>query len=233
MVNSLLVAVVSLAAIALFLAFINAIKSRKQAGTGGTNGNDEKWWSMKYLWAIPISLVGIAILWGTFGTSGTPSGSAGTWLQAPSLATVVEWKNVYWLPILIVLGVVYFLAARSEEEVVKETATAVLAITAFMLFIGFPVWVWVTGPSTAATASNAPVLSMAPGGKSELVAVPSGMRVVMHGEDIRYHCMYQDGHEESFIKGEPACKDGHVPFVYATNLRTDKGNAVTYSYKKK
>lgn len=231
MVNSLLVAVVSLAAIALFLAFINAIKSRKQASTGGTNGNDEKWWSMKYLWAVPITVIGVVVLWGVLGTPGsTSSGSAGTWLktlQAPSLATVVEWKNVYWLPILIVLGVVYFLAARSEEKVVKETATAVLAISAFMLFIGFPVWVWATGPSTA------PVLSMAPGGKSELVAVPSGMRVVMHGEDIRYHCMYQDGHEESFIKGEPACKDGHVPFVYATNLRTDKGNAVTYSYKKK
>lgn len=222
MVNSLLVAVVSLAAIALFLAFINAIKSRKQAGTGGTNGNDEKWWSMKYLWAIPISLVGIAILWGT---SGTPSGSAGTWLQAPSLAEVVEWKSTYWLPILVGLAIVYALAGYATT--VTEVARAIVLAVAFMLFIGFPVWVWATGPSTA------PVLSMAPGGKSELVAVPSGMRVVMHGEDIRYHCMYQDGHEESFIKGEPACKDGRMPFVYATNLRTDKGNAVTYSYKKK
>lgn len=85
---------------------------------------------------------------------------------------------------------------------------------------------------TTTAANEARVLSMPPGGKSMLVSVPSGMRVVMNGEDIRYHCVYADGHEESFVKGGPPCKNGNMPFVYATNLREKESNAVTYSYKK-
>lgn len=164
-----------------------------ETGTASTSGSPSKidpLGMFKFKSILLVALViGLAtLLWWFF-----PS----RW-KSPSLAEVVEWKNVYWLPILIVLGVVYFLAARSEEKVAKETATAVLAISAFMLFIGFPVWVWVTGPSTAAVASNAQVLSMPPGGKSARIPVLYQKQVVISGEDFRYHCVYQDGHEESF-----------------------------------
>ncbi|MFA5996253.1 MAG: hypothetical protein WC790_00810 [Candidatus Paceibacterota bacterium] len=197
-----------------------------EAGTTSTSGSPSKvdpLGMFKFKSVLLISLIiGLAtLLWWFF-----PS----RW-ESPSLAKVVEWKNVYWLPILIVLGVVYFLAARSEEKVAKETATAVLAISVFMLFIGFPVWVWVTGPSTAVTASEARVLSMPPGGKSARIPVPYQKQVVMSGEDFRYHCVYQDGHEESFGEGERSCASGNLPFVYATNLRAKEGNVVTYSYK--
>ena len=212
----LLTAAISLAAIALFLGVVNMLKSRKQTGNG------DGWWSMKYLWVIPLILVGVAIFY--FGVN--PLG----W-KSPSLVDVVAMKNAYWFHILIVLGVVYFLAARSEEKVAKETATAVLAISAFMLFIGFPVWVWVTGPSTAVAASEARVLSMPPGGKSARIPVPYQKQVVMDGKDFRYHCVYQDGREESFGEGERPCTSGNLPFVYATNLRAKESNVVTYSYK--
>lgn len=184
------------------------------------NGNGKKTWREKLngkAWGISlaISVVGtVLVYWGFQNTQIHP-------------ADMSTWSREHWLPVLLIWGTFAALIALNMSGAAAKTLQWMLAVVAFVLFIGFPVWVWATGPSTA------PVLSMAPGGKSELVAVPSGMRVVMHGEDIRYHCMYQDGHEESFVKGEPACKDGHVPFVYATNLRTDKGNAVTYSYKKK
>lgn len=237
LVESLLVVVASLVAIAVFLAFVNAVKSRKQAGDSDADGGG-KWWSMKYLWEIPISLVVVAAFWGVLGASGgTSSGSAGTWLQAiqaPSLARVVEIKNDYWFHILFVLGIIYFLAARAEKKETKEASqaiVAIVAIVAFMLFIGFPMWVWVTGPSTAAAASNAQVLSMPPGGKSELISIPPGKSVVVNGEDIRLHCGYRDGHEESYLAGERPCSDGDKPFVWATNLRANKPNAITYFYK--
>lgn len=210
----LLAAAISLAAIALFLGVVNMLKSRKQTGNG------DGWWSMKYLWVIPLIIVGVAIFY--FGVN--PLG----W-KSPNLVDVVAMKNAYWFHILVVLTILYFLATRAEKKETKEATQAVVATVAFMLFVGFPAWVWVTGPSSSNEANT---LSMPPGGKSNRVAVPPGMRVVMNGKDIRYHCMYADGHEESFVEGGAPCSSGHVPFVYATNLRPSEPNAVTYSYKK-
>lgn len=66
--------------------------------------------------------------------------------ESPSLAEVVEWKSTYWLPILVGLAIVYALAGYATA--VTEVARAIVLAVAFMLFIGFPVWVWTTGPST-------------------------------------------------------------------------------------
>lgn len=235
MVEFLLVVIASLVAIAVFLAFVNAVKSRKQAGDSDADGGG-KWWSMKYLWTIPMVVIGVAVLWGVLGASGsTSSGSAGTWLQAPSLARVVEWKNAYWSPILVTLIIAYSIASRSEEKVLNEVASTILAITAFMLFVGFPVWVWATGPSTTvpSNASNEWVFMMPPGGETAHIPAVSEKLIVIRGKDFRYHCKYADGHEESFGKGDPPmCKDGgDVLYAWASNLRKEESNAITYFYR--
>ena len=217
----LLAAAISLAAIALFLGVVNMLKSRKQTGNG------DGWWSMKYLWVIPLILVGVAIFY--FGVN--PLG----W-KSPNLVDVVAMKNAHWLPILVVLTILYFLATRAEKKETEEAAqaaVAIVAIVAFMLFVGFPAWTWVTGPSSSgASQHEANTLSMPPGGKSKRVAVPPGMSIVVNGEDIRLHCVYRDGHEESYVAGERPCTSGDKPFVYATNLRPNEPNIATYSYKK-
>ena len=70
------------------------------------------------------------------------------------------------------------------------------------------------------------------GEKTELIPVPTGMRVKMDGNDFRYNCVYRDGHEVSFGKGDDPCPDGDMPFVYASNTRKKEANAISISYVK-
>lgn len=66
--------------------------------------------------------------------------------------------------------------------------------------------------------------------KSRRIPVPFRKRVVMTGNDFRFHCVYGDGSEESFIPGkEPPCRGGDLPFVYATNLKNEE-NVIAYAY---
>jgi len=208
-------------AVVIFLLWKYSEHAKKALARVGqvTNGLNSGGVSLKN---ISMVLLGIILLWGFYPSS---------W-ESPTLATVVEWKNAYWLPILGILVIVFVLAGYADKPVTTEATRVTTALVAFMLFIGFPVWVWATGPSTVPAASDVRVLSMAPGGKSELIPIPSGKSVEVNGEDIRIHCIYRDGHEESYVEGEHPCKNGNKPFIYATNLRTDKGNAITYSYKK-
>lgn len=89
---------------------------------------------------------------------------------------------------------------------------------------------------TASTSYKQPdkamMLTIQPGGKSERIPVPYQMHVDMNGKDFRFNCVYADGHEESFVPGERSCSNGDMPFVYATNIRTDGPNVITYSYEK-
>lgn len=173
------------------------------------------------VWGInlAISVVGIVfVYWGFQNTQIHP-------------ADMSTWSREHWLPVLLIWGTFAALVALNMSGAAAKALQWVMAVTAFMLFIGFPVWVWVTGPSTAVAASNAHVLSMPPGGKSALIAISPGKSVVVDGEDIRLHCVYRDGHEESYLAGEKPCTNGDKPFIYATNLRANKPNAITYFYK--
>lgn len=88
--------------------------------------------------------------------------------------------------------------------------------------------------ATAAKTSpvaNPMVLTLGPGEKSKKIPVPYQMHVVMGGKDFRYHCVYGNGDDVSFLPGQPPCPSGDMPYVYAENLR--KGdNVITYSYAK-
>ena len=181
---------------------------------GGSNG---KWYEQYggYMWSVLLVIVGGgAVLWGMY--------------HPVRLADAVQWRE-YWFPLLALWGFAAALVALNAKAfgaAAAKTLQWVLAGAMFILFIGLPVVNFFWGEKQA----EKQVLPMSPGGKSQLVPVPQGMTVMMRGEDFRYHCVYGDGHEESYGKGEPRCPDGHMPFVYATNSRAKEANVVTYFY---
>lgn len=202
-------------------------------GTPGTGGKKMAWLA-KYFWTIVLVVAGLAIFY--FGMY-TP-----TW-DSPSLASTVAWARAHWLAVLALSGIIYALTsifAKAMKEV-GEGVQWMLTASLFMLFIGFPIWVWlvepsskpvasVSAPATASAPSKATMLTMEPGGKSEHIRVPFQNRVLLHGRDYRYHCVYGDGHEESFLPGDGhQCADGDIRFVYASNIRYDLPNVVRYS----
>jgi len=178
--------------------------------------------------AVAVVAVGSLAVWWMWpsGTPSTPSApsESGTW-QSPSPGAVWEFTKSYWLLIAMVLGIPFGILYLVQKPWAKDLQR-LLVVVAAALFIGLPVVNFFWGEKQA----EKQVLPMSPGGKSQLVPVPQGMTVMMRGEDFRYHCVYGDGHEESYGKGEPRCPDGHMPFVYATNSRAKEANVVTYFY---
>ncbi|MFZ2983625.1 MAG: hypothetical protein WA053_00925 [Minisyncoccia bacterium] len=191
---------------------------------------------------VVLVVVGIAIFY--FGIYSLSSNS-------PSLASTVAWARAHWLAVLALSAILYALItifAKAMKEV-GEGLGWMLTAALFMLYVGFPIWVALVEPSsaptaptasasapaTASTSASAPkaqMLTMEAGGKSERVRVPFQKRVLMHGRDFRYHCLYGDGHEESFLPGDGhTCTKGDMPYVFATNIRYDLPNVVTYSYE--
>lgn len=158
--------------------------------------------------------------------------------KSPGLAEVVEWKNAYWLPILVGLAIVYALAGYATT--VTEVARAIVLAVAFMLFIGFPVWVWVTGPSTTPRATRVEVplasspqsswskLAIPALGRSEQIPVPPGMKAVMAGNRFVLHTVYVDGRDCSF-KESGICPPGAYAGIYAVN-EAEETNTVSYAF---
>lgn len=187
-----------------------------------------------------VVLIGIG-LWGLSGTHGTLHQS----LQAPSLDTTWATTKNYWLWILLVSGALFLLTElfSKEKEGLAKASRVVIVVVIAMLFVVLPI-IGSIGESSAAHEQQrvaiaaaqieAITLSMPPGvgAKSRRITVPFMKKVVMTGEDFRFHCLYGDGHEESFIPGkETPCPPGDQPYVYATNLKASKANSVVFVYK--
>ena len=209
----LLAVIVSLIALAFFLGTIVLIRKNKS-----------KEWSTKYLWAVSVILVGIAVLWGLQGTLGTLSQS----LQSPSLQTVWETTKDYWMWIFLTFIILFVLAFFLPEEK-KEVAAKLqwfIVMLGLLLFVVFPILGLFTGTGGPGQ-EKVMVLTISAGGKSERIPVPPYMHVVMKGDNFRLHNVYRDGHECAF--GE-ACTDGPLAAVYATNEDTKNPNIVSYSY---
>lgn len=161
-----------------------------------------------------------------------------TALSNPSPASVGNWSQNRWLALLILWGIVAALIALNACGPTAKTLQKVLAGIVAALLIVFPLWGKATSQSAAVAQkrvqpAEASTLRIPAGvgEKSKRIPVPFRKRVVMTGEDFRHHCIYGDGHEESFIpRKEPPCRDGDLPFVYATNLKKDEENVVAYAY---
>ncbi len=181
-----------------------------------------------------LLILGAAGVLYAFGSIPGPSGWLPPW-RTPSLASAVRWSQANWFPLLVLWGILATFVALYAPKAAQKVLQWLLAGIAFLLLIGLPMWVGVEEFRHAREQprkEKLPILRLAPGGKSEPIAVPYPMRVVIHGKDFQYHCMYADGHEETFRPGERPCSDGDMPFVYATNDRKDAPNVLTYSYAK-
>ena len=149
----------------------------------------------------------------------------------------------YWLQILIVYGIGASLIWLHAKESEGKTLQKALAGGVITLLVVLPWYEWMQNrsvttqhasvysdiPLASAPQSSWPQLIIAAGGESELIPVPPQMRPVLFGEDFRVHCVYRDGREIDFGKGEDPCPSGDMPFVYATNEAMGT-NIVLYAY---
>lgn len=182
----------------------------------------------QYVWSILLIVVGVAVI---FWEINNPQ-------IRPMDVGNVSWK--YWHVVLTIWGIGAALIALNACGAVAKTLQWVLAGAVATVLVVFPLCGWTTSPS-AATAQKqvrpaetaVPMTLTLPAGvdeKSKRIPVPFRKRVVMTGEDFRFHCVYGDGSEESFLpEKEPPCRDGDLPFVYATNLKNEE-NVVAYAY---
>lgn len=196
-------------------------------------------WVTEYLWSILLVIAGLVIFF-----QGIYFSNA--W-ESPSFALVGRWSWTHWLQLFALAGIGSALLKLQKErlgaaESVLQSLLVTVMVTAFLVC---PVIGWFEGVGASSHRVQQPassesykqpnkamMLSIEPGGKSERIPVPFQMHVVMNGKDFRFHCVYADGHEESFITGERPCSDGDMPFVYATNTRGNEPNVITYSYEK-
>lgn len=157
----------------------------------------------------------------------------------PSPAAIGSWGRGHWFSLLILWGIGAALIWLNASERAAKTLQTVLAGAVAAVLVVFPLLGWTTSPSAATAQKQVRPIEAATltipagvGEKSERIPVPFRKRVVMTGEEFRYHCVYGDnGNEESFIPGkEPPCRDGNLPFVYATNLKKNEENVVAYTY---
>lgn len=212
------------------------------AGTGASatnpltpRGGTERWYS-EYGLSIVVVVVGAALVyWGFQNTQ-----------IRPTDAGRLGWT--YWLPLLIIWGVLAALVALNSKTLGAAAGVLqwVFAGVMVALLVILPLWHWVESPSVGASQvarseiplasspqSSWPKLVIPAGGRSERIPVPQSMHVVMGGENFRFHCVYRDGHEESFGKGGSSCSDGNMPYVYATNENSKDVNIVSYAYATK
>lgn len=155
----------------------------------------------------------------------------------PSPVAIGSWGRGHWFSLLLIWGIgATLIWLNASERAAKMLQTVLAGVVAAVLVV-FPLLGWMASPS-AVTAqkqvqpADASTLTLPAGvgEKSERIPVPFRKRVVMTGKDFRYHCIYGDGHEESFVPWkEPPCSDSDLPFVYATNLKNEE-NVVAYAY---
>jgi len=163
----------------------------------------------------------------------------------PSEIGTMFWKN--WLWSFIFVGILYFLVEKIKDATMKKTSRTFLSIVVFLVAIGFPVWNWVVEqsrvstpasrqveiPLASAPISTWPKIILQPGGKSERIPVPPGMRAMVDGSRLCVHTVYSDGHEcVRASEGEGSgtvCPDGQVTGAYVTN-EAKETNIVSYAF---
>ena len=164
-------------------------------------------WLLKHFWTAVLVLAGLAIFY--FGMY-TPS-----W-DSPSLASTVAWARAHWLAVLAFSSIIFVLTTI-YEKVLKEVGEGlqwVLGVALFMLFIGFPIWVWLVEPSKPVASAvsqmqrqctaRQPCALEESDGSTDRVPVPPGKTVCFEKsfwEDLPrlgYRISYQGGVERQY-----------------------------------
>jgi len=211
----LFIVVIFLFAIALLLAVANVLKSRKNR-IPPTPPGEKKW----------ILVVGVVILiaalglWGLSGTIGTSS------IKSPSLKTVVEVTQSYWLWLLLVGCIAYVLLSfipKGKGDLVKKSKTI---LTAFgLLLVGALVWSWVARGGDGRRQSEKMTLVIPANGDSAHVSPPAGYSPAFTGYGFMSHCVYSDGTDLEY----PCAPTGPIVYYYVHD-NTGRANLVTYEF---
>lgn len=252
LLDYLIVAVEILVVVVLFLvAVLIAVKSRKQVNESSAvpqkeeNGNG---WFTKYLWSIVISLVGVTVFfWSLYAPELRPSqmGELGSryWLQILML-----WGT---LAILIRLNAEKDLAKTLQGVLAVGAFLLLIGFPTWSWIVGGskppdtgsaqvpqkdPAQIFQENlpaafnpDGTLTDTTKWPQLVLSTNGEPVHIAVPPKKRIVTFGEDFRVHCVYRDGSEIDFGKGEEPCPEGDMPYVYVTN-EAEGLNMISYAY---
>ena len=235
--KTMITVVIIFAALATLLIALNVLKFRKK-GTGSASELLRKI-SENFL-IILLVIAGVVVSY--FGVYSP------LW-KTPRLNEVGSWGQNHWLWILILWGIIAAIVARIAGGAAK-TLQAVLAITMFMLFIGFPVIVWVENsgssgkisrhtvprrtsiPLASEPVSTWPKIVLQPGGRSKLIPIPLGMHVIVDGNNFLLHTVFLDGHEVIRSSEKPnqlPLTSDRLIGAYVTN-KAKETNIVSYAY---
>lgn len=195
-------------------------------GAKSASGNNLKW-----VWSIAIVIIGIGAAYWAYHSSLRP-------------ADVGSFGYEKWLTLVFITwGVLSALIALNAEKAVAKTPQSVLIWVMLALLIVLPLWSWLATPSVPVYASQRavqvqvplasspqsswPKLAVPANGKSEIIPLPSGMRVVWAGYQFRNYTMYPDGHECAF-NGTTPCPNGGTG-TYANN-EANVVNVIAYAF---
>ncbi|MFZ3043590.1 MAG: hypothetical protein WA058_00560 [Minisyncoccia bacterium] len=192
----------------------------KDAGPVGS----KKSWYKEYGLTLLLAAAGAIVFYFGVHTS--------SW-ESPSLAKAVGWKNEHWVSILVLWSIGIALVSLNETRL--KAATVVLhcfiGVAMFLLFIGFPIWVWISGIGVHQEQQRLEksVLSMPAHGDSPRISAPPDQAVTFFGSGFTTHCVYADGSEGIVGDKERPCKDGPMLYQYVRDT-TGRKNAVTYEF---
>ena len=161
-------------------------------------------------------------------------GLYGSAIKSPRPGDVGIWSWQHWLPLLIFWGILATLIALGATKEWKKTLQKTVAAVMLTLLAG--ALIMSGGPAAVVTSAmpyrdnvvgNPGVLVIPPKGRSRLISVPPGTRLVMVGEGFVNHTVYSDGRDCAF-DGNP-CPNGDVVGSYAVN-ETNETNTVSYTF---
>jgi len=146
--------------------------------------------------------------------------------QAPSLKTVVEVTQSYWLWLLLVGCIAYVLLSfipKGKGDLVKKSKTI---LTAFgLLLVGALVWSWVARGGDGRRQSEKMTLVIPANGDSAHVSPPAGYSPAFTGYGFMSHCVYRDGTDLEY----PCAPTGPIVYYYVHD-NTGRANLVTYEF---
>ncbi len=175
----------------------------------------------------------------------------------PRPSDVGSWSWHHWLPLLVFLAIAWLVIELTvKKEPTKKTLQKALTRVMFMLFVGFPVGMWVAsglGITTALHASREgfnrpfprdtpnlprawhldqskwPTVKVPAHGDSVLVRGLDQGHVVWGGSGFTVRCVYANGHIGTVGDPSDPCSDGNIVGSYAHN-DSDVPLLASYAY---
>ncbi len=154
------------------------------------------------------------------------------------IVKISAWGWSHTLFSLILWGVISTLIAINEKSlgVVTKTLQKVLAMTMIIVFIVFPVGVWISSVGhhskhRHASKPTATMLLMAPYGNSKILKAKYGYTTSFTGEGFETHCVYTDGHTGIITDKRNSCHSGSILYSYVHDV-SGKKNSVLYKFNR-